>query len=101
MPRARCIASYSGNSLQRRRRRSVDDLGEEDLQLATGAVDGLADGARLVAGSARVVQRGELALDLVGVGDDGVEPDHLDRPRRLMDVRARVLQRRGRAAAAR
>jgi hypothetical protein len=35
-----------------------------------------------------------LALELVGVGDDRIETDHLDGARRLMDVRARMLERR-------
>ena len=35
----------------------------------------------------------EMALDFVGEGDDGIEADHLDRTRRLVDVSARVLER--------
>ena len=43
----------------------------------------------------KFVDAREQPLDLVGVGGDGVETDHLDRAGGLVDVRARVLERRG------
>jgi hypothetical protein len=81
-----------GKQLERDRRRAVGQLVEEDAQLAAGAIDRAQRGGALVAG--QLLDAGELALDLVGEGDHRVEPDHLDRARGLVDVRARVLERR-------
>jgi hypothetical protein len=78
--------------LERHGRCAVDELVEEYLELATCAVDDVARPGGF--GRIDVLEPRELALDFVGEGDDGVEPDHLDRARRLVRVHARVLERR-------
>ncbi len=81
-----------GKELEGNRGDALDQLVEEDPELAARAVDDLGRGVHL--GARQRLEPRELPLELVGVGDDRVEPDHLDRARRLVDVRARVLERR-------
>ena len=81
-----------GEELERDGRDALDQLVQEDAELAARAVDGLGRALRLLARQ-RLEPR-ELALELVGVGDDGIEADHLDRARGLVNVRARVLEGR-------
>ena len=81
-----------GEELERHRRGAVDEFVQEDAQLLARALDRLARGLRLAL--REFLEARELPLDLVGERDDCVEPDHLDRARRLVDVCARVLERR-------
>jgi hypothetical protein len=81
-----------GEELERHRRRAVGELVQEDAQLAARAVDGRE--RRVALGSGQLLEPRQLPLDLVGERDHGVEPDHLDRAGGLVDVRARVLERR-------
>ena len=82
-----------GKELERHRGRATGDLIQEHLQPAAGAIDALDPRRRI--DHRKLVDPGQQAFDLVGVRDDRVEADHLDRACRLVDVRARVLQRSG------
>ena len=83
-----------GVELERHRRHAIDDLVEEDAQLAARAID---HRDRIRQFDRRQVPNArELPLDFVGERNDRVEPDHLDRARCLVHVRPRVLERRGR-----
>ena len=77
---------------QRHGRRAVGDLVEEYAQPAHGVIDEIHDGGHV--GSRQLLEPHELPLDFVGECDDGVETHHLDGARRLMDVGARMLERR-------
>ncbi len=78
--------------LERHRLHAVDELVQEDFELATRAIDDVA--ARRCFPRRQVLEAHELALEFVGEGDDGVQPDHLDGAGRLVHVRAGVLERR-------
>src|SRR4030095_8375659 len=80
-----------GKKLERYRTCTPDELVEEDLELATCTVDELARALRF--GCRQVLHPRQLPLELVGVRCDGVEPDHLDRTGRLVNMRARMLER--------
>ena len=78
--------------LERNRRRAVDQLVQENAQLAAGAIDVVA--GRHCRRRRHFLDQRELALDLVGERDHGVETDHLDRAGGLVYVLARMLERR-------
>ncbi len=81
-----------GIELERDRHRAVHQLVEEDLELAACAVDDChAFRHRLLR---QVLEPRQVPLDFIGERDDRVEADHLDRAGRLVDVRARMLERR-------
>jgi hypothetical protein len=65
---------------------------EEYAEAAHGVIDEVDDGRN--GGGGKLLDPDQLPLDLVGERDDRIEPDHLDGPCRLVDVCARVLQRR-------
>ena len=81
-----------GKQLERHRTRAADQLVEEYAQLAARAVDQVA--GRLDLAWGHFLETLQLALELVGIRGDRVESDHLDRAGGLVDVRARVLERR-------
>jgi hypothetical protein len=76
---------------QRHRRRPVGDLVEEHAQAADRVIDEIHDSRHVRSG--QFLEPDELALDLVGERDDGVESHHLNGARRLVHVRARVFER--------
>src|SRR5262249_38524195 len=80
-----------GEELERYRARAAHELVEKDLELAARAIDQIA--CRLDLGRSKLLEPRELALELVGIGRDRVEADHLDCAGGLMNVCARVLER--------
>src|SRR6202022_4968577 len=74
--------------LERHRVRPADQLIEKDLELATRAVDQIAGILRLL--RRQLFEPAELTLEFVGVSGHRVKADHLDRARRLVNVRTGV-----------
>jgi hypothetical protein len=77
--------------LKRDRRLAVGEFGEEYREPVAGALDHVARLFQILRRPLLEVR--EMLLNLVGEGDYRLEPDHLDRPGRLMHVGARVLER--------
>ena len=81
-----------GVELERDRWRAVDQFVQENPQFPARAVDRGTRRLRLRGG--QLLHPRQLALQFVGEGDDGVQPDHLDCAGGLVHMRPRVLERR-------
>ena len=92
MPRPRCIASYSGKSLSGTGAAPLTSSSRKIRSFLHARSIALARRQRVA--RRNLLESRQLALDLVGERDDCIEPDHLDRARGLVDMRARVLERR-------
>jgi hypothetical protein len=81
-----------GIELERRVRGAARDLAQKDRELPTGALDHVS--GRLKIGGRKPLDVRETALDLVGEFGHRLETEHADRSRGLVDVLARIVERR-------